>query len=174
MYPDPRVAELISAQLLAARSHVKETPQYWGQFNVRWTPTVLFLDQRGREQHRVEGFLPTSEFLGQLHFGLGLCAAGMKAWKEAEQHFTHAANDFPQTDAGPAGLYWAGVARYSASHDAAELRKLWEVFRERYQDTSWAKRTVVWAPREVADVAKPIAEASKRVVDRDTGASDRS
>jgi hypothetical protein len=161
VYPDPRVDALVTREFVAVRSHVKETPALWGTYNTRWTPTVLFLDHRGREAHRVEGFLPTKEFLGQLHFGLGLCYAGVKDWKTAEQHFTHAATDFAETDAGPAGLYWVGVAKYSASQDAADLRRTWEAFRDRHQHTSWAKRTVVWAPADVAD-ARP----SRAVADR--------
>ena len=132
----------------------------------------LFLDHRGREAHRVEGFLPTKEFLGQLHFGLGLCYAGVKDWKTAEQHFTHAANDFTETDAGPAGLYWVGVAKYSASQDAGDLRRTWEAFRDRHQHTSWAKRTVVWAPADVADVVKR-PESSRRTANSDRDVPDR-
>ena len=41
-------------------------------------------------------------------------------------------------------MYWAGVSRYSASHDGAELKKLAEQFRTRYTNTSWAKRASVW------------------------------
>ena len=172
MYPDPRVDALISKEFVALRSHVKETPALWGTYNTRWTPTVLFLDHRGREAHRVEGFLPTKEFLGQLHFGLGLCHAGVKDWKAAETHFAHAANDFRDTDAGPAGLYWVGVAKYSATQDAGALRKTWEAFQERHQQTSWAKRTVVWAPVELADVAKQPA-ADKRRAPGDHDLEDR-
>ena len=172
MYPDPRVDALIAKEFIPVRSHVKDTPALWGTYNTRWTPTVLFLDHRGREEHRIEGFLPTREFLGQLHFGLGLCNAGVKDWKAAEHHFALAAKDFDSTDAGPAGLYWVGVARYSANKDASELRKTWEAFRDRYQNTAWAKRTVVWAPAEVADVARPV-EGGKQQAERGRDAGDR-
>ena len=153
MYPSAQVTELISTEMLAVRSHVKNTPQYWGRFNVRWTPTVLLLDSRGREQHRIEGYLPTDEFLGQLYFGLGLVAAGEKDWERAIRHFEIAASEFANTDAGPAGLYWLGAARYSHSHDASHLRKTAEEFLRRFTNTSWAKRSTVWLPQKPKEAA---------------------
>ena len=51
---------------------------------------------------------------------------------------------FPETDAGPEALYWSGVAQYSSSHDASVLKALGKKFKERYTETSWAKRASVW------------------------------
>ena len=69
MYPDPRVVELITRDTIPVRAHIKEEPEMWKRFGARWTPTILFLDWDGREQYRVEGFLPADEFLGHLHLG---------------------------------------------------------------------------------------------------------
>jgi hypothetical protein len=120
---------------------------------VRWTPTVLFLDSRGREQFRIEGFLPNDDFLGQLELGFGYVAAGEKDWGRAEQHFGRAADTYAHTEAGAEGLYWRGVARYSASHDPKELRATAEAFTRRYTDTSWAKRSTVWLPSQAGNAA---------------------
>jgi len=147
VYPDPRVAELITANAEPVRAHIKDQPQMWGRFGARWTPTVMFLDARGREQHRIEGFLPTDEFLGQLELGFGYAAVGMKDWATAERHFRAATEQYPDTAAAPEGLYWVGVARYSASHDAKELQETARAFERRYRDSVWAKRTVVWKPQ---------------------------
>ena len=125
----------------------------WKRFGIRWTPTILFLDWHGREQYRIEGFLPTDEFLGHLQLGLGYAAAGEKEWETAEVHFATAAEEYADTSAGPEGLYWRGVSRYSASHDAAELRALARAFETRYADSAWAKRTVVWRPKDTGRAA---------------------
>jgi hypothetical protein len=148
VYPDPRVAELITRELIPVRAHIKEQPEMWRRFGTRWTPTILFLDSDGREQFRIEGFLPTEEFLGQLQLGLGYVAVSDKDWKKAEEHFATAAERYAQTAAGPEGLYWRGVARYSATKDAKELQATARAFESRYTDSAWAKRTSVWKPKD--------------------------
>ena len=48
MYPDERVARLITENFIPARLHVKDQAadfQRFGErYNAQWTPTVLFLD----------------------------------------------------------------------------------------------------------------------------------
>ncbi len=144
MYPDPRVADFINTHFVPDRAHVKEQGPVFHRFGARWTPTVLVLDPEGKEVRRIEGFLPANELLGQLELALGFEAVNHKRWADAEKHFEAAVDRFPGTDAAPEGQYWAGVARYSASHDPAELRKTARAFQERFSDTSWAKRASVW------------------------------
>jgi hypothetical protein len=144
VYPNPQVAEFIESHFIPVGFHIKTHPAMWHRFGIRWTPTVLVLSPDGEEQRRIEGYLPADELLGQLVLGLGYWGVHRKDWKAAEREFSTAAEAFPNTDAGPEGLYWAGVARYSASHDGEELKKLGKQFKTRYTDTSWAKRASVW------------------------------
>ena len=116
----------------------------WKRFDVRWTPTVLVLAPDGKEVRRVEGFLPQDELLGQLELALAFLAVEKKDWATARQEFERVVERHPETDAGPEALYWTGVAKYSASHDAQELKELGRQFKERYTDTSWAKRASIW------------------------------
>ncbi len=145
MYPTPEVTALIDEHFIPVRIHIKEQGRMWHRFGVRWTPTVMVLSSNGAEVRRVEGYLPADELEGQLRLALGYVAANRKDWPTAERWFGEAA-DARGTDAGPEGLYWRGVARYSASHDAKELQEIYRSFTTRYQDTSWAKRASIWAP----------------------------
>jgi thioredoxin-like negative regulator of GroEL len=145
VYPDPRVTEFITSHFVTARVHIKEQPAMWHRFGVRWTPTVLVLAPDGKEVRRVEGYLPADELLGQLGLALGYLAVAKKEWPRAEQEFERVADEFPETDAAPEAQYWAGVARYSASHDASALKETARRFAQRYKTTSWAKRASVWA-----------------------------
>ena len=43
-------------------------------------------------------------------------------------------------------LYWAGVAKYKATGDAAALGETAEAFSTRFRDSPWAKKASVWAP----------------------------
>lgn len=116
----------------------------WKRFEIRWTPTVLVLAPDGSEVRRVEGFLPKEELLGQLGLALGYLGVKRKDWTAARQEFDDVVQQYPDTSAGPEALYWSGVAKYSASHDASELRALGKQFKERYTDTAWAKRASIW------------------------------
>lgn len=99
----------------------------------------------GEERHRIEGFLPVEDFLAQLTLGLGHSAFGRGDFSDAERSFRQVVERHPATEASPEALYWAGVARYKATNDAAALRDTAEQFRSRYQGTSWAKKASVWA-----------------------------
>lgn len=142
------MAELITREFIPVRASAKEQPQTWARFKPRWTPTILFLDPNAREHFRIEGSLPADEYLGQLELGLGYLAVGQKDWADAEQHFNRAADEHAETAAGPEGLYWRGVARYSASRDKKHLQDTARELETRYAGSAWAKRAEVWKPKE--------------------------
>jgi len=144
VYPDPQVSEFITQHFVTGRIHIKEQPAMWKRFHIRWTPTVLVLADDGTEARRIEGFLPADELLGQLGLALGFAAVNRKDWATARTEFERALAEYPDTDAAPEALYWTGVAKYSASHDANELKALGRQFSERYTDSAWAKRASIW------------------------------
>ena len=144
MYPDPKVSEFITQHFVTARIHIKEQPTMWKRFDIRWTPTVLVLAPDGSEARRIEGFLPADELLGQLGLALGFIGVNRKDWATARTEFEKVVDKYPDTDSAPEALYWTGVAKYSASHDAGELKALGNQFKERYTDSAWAKRASIW------------------------------
>ena len=148
MYSDPRVARFISEQLTAVRVHVREQKDEYKRlserYDAQWTPTVLILDSEGEERHRIEGFLPVDDFLAQIALGLAKAAFQRKDYADAERRFREIVDRFPSTDAAPEALYWAGVSKYKASGDPSALGATGAAFRDRYQDTAWAKKASVW------------------------------
>jgi hypothetical protein len=154
VYPDDRVARLIKEAFVPARVHVKEQPEDFrrlgDRFNAHWTPTVLFLEPDGTERHRIEGFLPTEDFLAQLTLGLGRAAFARQEWEPAEQHFREVVEEYPNATAAPEAVYWAGVARYKRTNDPTALRETAREFTERYTDSEWAKRSSIWLPQPAA------------------------
>lgn len=148
MYSDPRVARFISEQLTAVRVHVREQKDEYKRlserYDAQWTPTVLILDSEGEERHRIEGFLPVDDFLAQVALGLAKAAFQRKDYADAERRFREIVDRFPSTDAAPEALYWAGVSKYKASGDPSALGATGAAFRDRYQDTAWAKKASVW------------------------------
>jgi len=102
------------------------------------------LDEAGEERHRVEGFLPAADFISQLALGRAKAAFASGEFAEAERRFREVVDRYPNADAAAEALYWAGVSHYKATGDAGALKETARQFRERYTDTSWAKKASVW------------------------------
>ena len=149
MYPDERVARFIQENFIPARIHVKDQPEdyrrFGQQYHAQWTPTILVIDPGGTERHRIEGFLPAQDLLSQLMLGLGHSAFAREQWDEAERRFREVVDTFPNSEAAPEALYWAGVSRYKGKGDATALRSTAGAFQRQYQDSSWAKKASVWS-----------------------------
>lgn len=146
MYPDSRVETLIRDNFIPVRIHVRDpnATALMERFGANWTPTILILDSQGVERHRIEGFLPLTDFLGRLTLALGHAAFGEKRWADAEKWFAQVLERFPESEAAPEAQYWKGVARYKASGDGAALAETARAFRDRYADSTWAKKASVW------------------------------
>ena len=149
MYPDERVARFVSDNFIPARIHVRDQAEDYKRFGerygVQWTPTTLELDPTGVERHRIEGFLPTEDFLAQLMLGLAHAAFKREDWSDAERRFREIVDRFPNAESAPEALYWAGVARYKGSGKPDALGETARAFSNRYQSSSWAKKASIWA-----------------------------
>jgi hypothetical protein len=149
VWPDERVTRLVSEQFIPARLHVREQATDFRRlaqrFGAPWTPTTLLLDPDGIERHRIEGFLPADDFLAQLMLGLGHLAFHAARWADAERWFREVVDRVPKTDAAPEAQYWIGVTRYKATDDPRALAETANTFRQRYQESTWAKKASVWA-----------------------------
>lgn len=148
MYPDPTVVKFITDNFHPVRIHVKEDADAWKtvglELGVQWTPTILILDPSGAERHRIEGFLPAGDFLAQLSLGLAKAAFSRSDFSDAERRFRSVVDTYPQTETAAEALYWAGVSKYKGTNDAQALQDTARAFTERYQDSSWAKKSSVW------------------------------
>jgi TolA-binding protein len=148
VYADPQVARYLSEHLETVRVHVRDQKDEYKRlserYNAQWTPTVLILDADGQERHRIEGFLPTDDFLPQIALGLAKSAFQRQDYDEAERRYREIVDRFPSSDAAPEALYWAGVSKYKATGDPSALGATATAFGQRYQDTAWAKKASVW------------------------------
>ena len=148
MWPDDRVASFVAENFIPARVHVKDDAalfqKYGEQYSAQWTPTILELDSEGVERHRIEGFLPTDDFLGQLILGRGKIAFQEKKWDDAIKLFRRVYEELPESDAAAEALYWTGVSRYKSTNDATALKETARAFSTRYADSTWAKKASIW------------------------------
>lgn len=142
------MTRFVDQHFLPARVNVREQPEDFKRlgerFGAEWTPTILLLDPTGTERHRIEGFLPADDFMAQLGLGLGRVEFSAGDFAESERQLREVVARHPDSDAAPEALYWAGVAKYKATKDAGALQETGEAFRQRYQDSTWAKKSSVW------------------------------
>jgi tetratricopeptide (TPR) repeat protein len=148
VYPSDAVTRFVGEHFVPIRVHVKDQAEDFrrlgDRYDAHWTPTVLVLDEAGEQRHRIEGFLPTEEFLAQLRLGVARAAFSKGDFAAAETGFRDLLERDPEADAAAEAAYWAGVSRYKATGDAGALAATARLFRERYTATPWAKKASVW------------------------------
>ena len=125
-------------------AHIKEHPAYFHRFDALWTPSVLILDSKGVERHRIEGYLPTDEFRAQLERALARVAFMNKDWANAEHRYGAIVEQHPNSKSAPEALYWKGVSHYKATNDHTVLGEMPGQFKEKYPDSVWALKTAAW------------------------------
>jgi thioredoxin-like negative regulator of GroEL len=138
------VTTFIVNNFIPVRLHVKKHPEAMGRFGVNWTPTILIVDSEGKELYRIEGFLPTEDFFGQLQLGFGHAQFKKGNYADAERQFRDVVENLPNTEAAAEAMYWAGVSRYKATNDASALKATAQAFKDRYKDSVWAKKASIW------------------------------
>ena len=143
MYSDPEVQALVATSFTPARFHVKEQPDAFPRFGAEWTPTILVSSTTGKEHHRIEGFLPKDDFVGQLRLGLAHLAREEGDFAGAETRYRELA-DSPQADLAAEALYWAGVSNYKRTRDGTALTETARQMRARFADSTWMKKASVW------------------------------
>jgi hypothetical protein len=149
VYRDDHVIHFVSEHFVPVEVHVKhhagEYRRLGDRFGVQWTPTLLVIDGAGQERHRIEGFLPAHDLIGQLALGLGHSAFTAGDYAEAQRRFEEILDRHADSDAGPEALYWMGVAKYKATNDPSALTETAASFARRFQASTWAKKASVWS-----------------------------
>lgn len=113
---------------------------------VSWNKDVDSALRQATEQNkpRFEGYLPADEFLPQVRFGLAKAAFAAGDFARAESLFRNIMEESPRADIAPKSLYWAGVAKYKKTGDAAALAETAATFQKKYAGTAWATKASVW------------------------------
>ncbi len=69
-YPDTNTSDFVSKYLVSLKVNTSSGPSWASGYPIQYTPTVLILDDSGREHHRIVGFLPPKEFVPALMLGI--------------------------------------------------------------------------------------------------------
>lgn len=88
--------------MIALRAHTNSLAAWATSFVIQHTPTVITLDDEGKEHHRTVGFLPPEEFIPSLMLGIGKAHFDARQFTKARAMVEWLLIEFPRSQAAPA------------------------------------------------------------------------
>ncbi|MBI5604727.1 MAG: hypothetical protein HY879_15420 [Deltaproteobacteria bacterium] len=140
-YPEVKVAEFVNGRLVPIQLLFDAQP-YATDFNVKWTPTMITLDETGKEHHRVVGFLPPEQFIPAMLLGIGKTNFDLDKFNEALADLEKIIADFPKSKAVPEAIFLRGVAGYKSTHDPKPLKEAYEKLQAEHPENEWTDRAL--------------------------------
>ena len=140
-YAQARVVKFVNDHFVPLRLDHEEKP-FSRDYNLIWTPTLIILDQEGRQYQRTIGFQDEDELVPNLMLGVAKVYFCLKNYNAAKLHLDEIIAEVPQSGSAPEALYFLGVNQFKHKDDPAELRKMYESLQEQYPASSWAKGAV--------------------------------
>jgi len=138
-YPNKKVVEFIEKNMVPIQVLFDSQPLSTN-FNIKWTPTVITLDEKGKEHHRTIGFLSPEEFIPSLMLGVAKCHFDLEKFNEAILGMEKILKIYPKSDAAPEAVYLRGVALYKNTHSAEPLKEAYKRLQAEYPSSEWARR----------------------------------
>ena len=138
-YPDETVARFIQSSTIPLRVPFDHKPLA-EDFNVKWTPTIITLDEEGKEHHRTLGFLAPEEFIPSLILGRGKMHFDRDRFREALSDMETILTGYPSSGSAPEAIYLMGVSTYKLTHEAKPLKDTYERLQREYPQSEWTKR----------------------------------
>ena len=138
-YPDDKVAEFLNKNLIPLRVKSDSMPLS-KDFNVTWTPTLITLDQDGKEHHRTVGFLPPPELVPSLLLGTAKVYFETAKFETCLETLDKLLSEYPRSKAAPEAVFLRGVAGYKSTHDPKPLKSAYERLQAEYPGSEWADR----------------------------------
>jgi len=139
VYPETMVVNFIQQNMIPLRIQFDVQP-YCTDFNIKWTPTLITLDNSGLEHHRTTGFLAPEELIPSLLLGIAKSYFDLEQFTEAITTIETLLKDHPKSDSAPEAIYIKGVSQYKSTNDPKPLKKAYEQLKLEYPSSEWTKR----------------------------------
>ena len=138
-YPDDKVADFLNGNPVPLRVK-SDSMSLSKDFNITWTPTLITLDQDGKEHYRSAGFLPPSELVPSLLLGIAKVHFDAGQFDACLEALERLISQYPKSKAAPEAIFLRGVAGYKKTHDAKPLKAAYEKLQADYPSSEWADR----------------------------------
>lgn len=138
---DPAVREQIASRFIPVKLHLFNDRAITREWQVFWTPTVLFADRSGKVRYRSVNYLPVPEFLDVMDIGEAMSAMRWRDYDTAISRLKDVETRHPDGPFTAEAIYWRGMAEYfQANSDPAVAKRVWATIQERFPNSEWAKR----------------------------------
>lgn len=138
-YPDEEVARFINDNVVPLKLAFDAQP-YAEDFGIKWTPSLLILDNKGEEHHRTVGFLEPRELIPSIMMGMAKTHFAHDRFNEALEVLDRLLREYPHSEFAAEAVYLSGVCGYKSTHDPKKLREAYDRLKAKYPDSVWAKR----------------------------------
>ena len=138
-YPDAKVIQFISENMIPLRVLFDAQPLS-ADFNIKWTPSLITLDTKGKEHHRTLGFLAPEELIPSLLLGISKSYFEADQFDEALAGLDQLLAEYPRSDSAPEAVYLRGVCRYKSTQDPKPLKEAYEQLKAQHPSSEWTKR----------------------------------
>jgi len=142
-YPDEDVSRFLSDNFVPVLVDYDSETVPLRKYNVFWTPSILFVDPKGVDHFRLEGYLPPGLFLPCLKYGRAMIAYRSHRFEEAVDLFERVVWEHPGSSRAAPSMYFGGIARHKTD-ESYTLESLRDRLMASYPDSEWASRTSVW------------------------------
>jgi hypothetical protein len=137
-YPMQDVVEHIEKHVIPVR--IAFDDPLAREFVVKWTPNLLFADEKRVVHHRIIGFLPPEQLIPAIMLGVGKTFFDLGDLDRALEMLNELVEKHPASHAAPEAVYFEGVSRYKKTHSAEPLKNAYEKLKTTYAETEWVKR----------------------------------
>jgi hypothetical protein len=138
-YPDSKVIEFLNGRMISVQLLFDAQPCA-ADFTIKWTPTMITLDEAGKEHHRIVGFLGPEDFIATELLGIAKTNFDRDKFAEALSDLDKILTTFPKSKAAPEAIYLKGVCGYKSTHDPKPLKAAWEKLKAEYPTSDWTER----------------------------------
>ncbi|MEN8257632.1 MAG: tetratricopeptide repeat protein [Thermodesulfobacteriota bacterium] len=137
-YPNETVIEFINQNVIPLR--VTADHPLATEFNIKWTPSLLILDQEGHEHHRTVGFMSPEELIPSLLLGIGNSFFNGNDFNKALSCYEKIMADYSGSDSAPEAIFQKGVSLYKSTNDPKPLKEAYEYLQDKYPASQWTRR----------------------------------
>ncbi len=138
-YPNEKVSDFINKNVIPLRVP-SDQQQVATDFNIKWTPALLILDQEGNEHHRTIGFMDADELIPSIWLGIGNSYFNGNEFIEAISCYEKLLADYSGSDSAPEAIFQRGVSLYKSTNDPKPLKEAYEQLQDKYPASQWTKR----------------------------------
>jgi hypothetical protein len=141
-FSDPRIREAIVNRFVPVKLHLTKDREFTRQWQVFWTPTVLFGDRSGKVRYTSPNYLPPDAFLDLLDVGEAMVAMRWQGYEDAISLLSGLENRSPEGPFTAEAIYWRGVAAYFRDGKSSQsAHAVWDnELIPNFPDSIWAKR----------------------------------